>query len=414
MTKFTIIIPTRMRADTLLWTLKTCIGQDYENLQIVVSDNASDDNTFEVVKEFNDSRVRYYKTPQRLSMSDNWDFALEKINDGYVCVIGDDDGLAPGAIKNVSAIVEEYKVDAINSKDKAIYFWPGYIEEEFQGCFQLSMNDTFKVVDTNKRFQKSFQNFSSFELPQLYHGFVRTDVIKKLAAPDQRIFKSAIPDIYSSIILGHSLKKHIQSNYPFTIHGLSHHSIGSSYALQHKKSKPAEQFLSEAGELSHKRIVMSPAITTIMADGFLCAGEYIKNFPEADMKKIIYLTIKEARSKPRKELYDIIAEAALQTSRINNLESYAMQVIKENPYNESSSAGFESKLGYMSRSETLSLQSLNFGAKNIHDIFKLMQNFLSDKPEYYYSKPFLEPLPDLLKREFAYIRNLIIRKLKGI
>ena len=54
--KFSIVVPTCERASTLRFTLKTIIEQDYDNLQIIVSDNFSNDETKEVVQSFSDSR----------------------------------------------------------------------------------------------------------------------------------------------------------------------------------------------------------------------------------------------------------------------------------------------------------------------------------------------------------------------
>jgi glycosyltransferase involved in cell wall biosynthesis len=47
--KFTILVPTRERAYTLHETLKTCVAQDHDRLEIIVSDNFSRDNTREIV-----------------------------------------------------------------------------------------------------------------------------------------------------------------------------------------------------------------------------------------------------------------------------------------------------------------------------------------------------------------------------
>ena len=44
-TKFTVIVPTRERADTLHYCLQTIVRQKYDNLQILVSDNFSQDDT---------------------------------------------------------------------------------------------------------------------------------------------------------------------------------------------------------------------------------------------------------------------------------------------------------------------------------------------------------------------------------
>jgi glycosyltransferase involved in cell wall biosynthesis len=58
---FTIIIPTKDRAEYLHHTLRTCSIQDYENLEVIVSDDGSSDNTKEVALEASrkDTRIRY-------------------------------------------------------------------------------------------------------------------------------------------------------------------------------------------------------------------------------------------------------------------------------------------------------------------------------------------------------------------
>ena len=52
---FTVVIPTRERYDMLEYALRTCVMQDYDNLDIIVSDNFSQDRTREVVESFKDS-----------------------------------------------------------------------------------------------------------------------------------------------------------------------------------------------------------------------------------------------------------------------------------------------------------------------------------------------------------------------
>ena len=57
-TTFTIGIPTRNRATFLERAIECAVGQTYPHVEIVVSDNASDDETPEVVRRFGE-RVRY-------------------------------------------------------------------------------------------------------------------------------------------------------------------------------------------------------------------------------------------------------------------------------------------------------------------------------------------------------------------
>ncbi|MGZ8158598.1 MAG: glycosyltransferase family 2 protein, partial [Methylobacter sp.] len=67
MEKYTVIIPTRDRAETLEATLRTCLRQTYENFEIIVSDNCSGDNTKEIVDGLHDPRIRYINPGRRLS-----------------------------------------------------------------------------------------------------------------------------------------------------------------------------------------------------------------------------------------------------------------------------------------------------------------------------------------------------------
>jgi glycosyltransferase involved in cell wall biosynthesis len=92
MNSVTVIIPTREHPETLLATLRTVIQQDYDRLEIIVSDNFSNDSTEDVVRSFTDRRVKYINTGKRLSMSENWDFALSHATGDWISVLGDDDG----------------------------------------------------------------------------------------------------------------------------------------------------------------------------------------------------------------------------------------------------------------------------------------------------------------------------------
>jgi glycosyltransferase involved in cell wall biosynthesis len=99
-----IVIPTRERAEPLYWAIKSCLLQDYSNYKIVISDNDSMDNTAEIVHAFSDSRIEYIKTSRRLSMSENWEFALKHVDEGYVIYLGDDDGLVPNVLTIVAGL----------------------------------------------------------------------------------------------------------------------------------------------------------------------------------------------------------------------------------------------------------------------------------------------------------------------
>src|SRR5208337_997088 len=100
-----VIIPTRERPETLQYALQTALDQKSRNFEVIVSDNFSQDNTAQVVRSLSDPRIRLINPGRRLSMCDNWDFALLHAAGDYVTFIGDDDAIVPGALDKLEASI---------------------------------------------------------------------------------------------------------------------------------------------------------------------------------------------------------------------------------------------------------------------------------------------------------------------
>ena len=66
-------MPTRNRAEGLARSLASTCGQDYGRLEILISDNASDDDTERVCRETAaaDSRIRYIRQQQNIGLYGN-------------------------------------------------------------------------------------------------------------------------------------------------------------------------------------------------------------------------------------------------------------------------------------------------------------------------------------------------------
>ena len=95
---FSVVIPTRERCETLEFAIKTILSQTYDNFELIIMDNYSQDKTQEIVKSYEDARIRYFQSTKRLSMRDNWEAALSHVNGTWMIFIGDDDGLIPDSL----------------------------------------------------------------------------------------------------------------------------------------------------------------------------------------------------------------------------------------------------------------------------------------------------------------------------
>lgn len=87
----TIAIPTYNRAVSYLpQALQSALSQTYSNLDIVVADNCSSDNTEAIVRNLADSRVRYFRQPVNIGAHANFKFCLEQARGVYFLLLQDD------------------------------------------------------------------------------------------------------------------------------------------------------------------------------------------------------------------------------------------------------------------------------------------------------------------------------------
>ena len=93
--KVSIIIPTFNRAKYLTRAVSSALAQDYNDMEVIVSDNDSTDDTGVVVESFmDDKRFKYFKNSKNLGMAPNWRKALNEYATGdFFIILSDDDYL---------------------------------------------------------------------------------------------------------------------------------------------------------------------------------------------------------------------------------------------------------------------------------------------------------------------------------
>lgn len=97
----TIGIPTYNRADGYLKNaLESALAQTYENIEIVVSDNCSTDNTGELVNSFGDNRIRYFRQEVNTKVEQNFNFCVDQARGEYFLLLCDDDLIDPDFVES--------------------------------------------------------------------------------------------------------------------------------------------------------------------------------------------------------------------------------------------------------------------------------------------------------------------------
>jgi glycosyltransferase involved in cell wall biosynthesis len=93
----TVLIPTFQRAKLLKRAIDSVLSQTYQNFEIIVCDNASQDQTFQIVENLRsrDSRIKYFRHTENIGMNKNFTFAVSKVRTPFFCFLSDDDYYLP-------------------------------------------------------------------------------------------------------------------------------------------------------------------------------------------------------------------------------------------------------------------------------------------------------------------------------
>src|SRR5215510_863870 len=87
----TIAIPTFNRAQWLKDCILSALAQSYSRYELIVSDNASTDQTPAALAEFDDRRLRVLRHERNLGPVANWNACVQHAKGDYIVVVPDDD-----------------------------------------------------------------------------------------------------------------------------------------------------------------------------------------------------------------------------------------------------------------------------------------------------------------------------------
>lgn len=109
MTLISVGLPVYNAAERVPDVVASVLGQDHTELELVISDNASTDDTEDVCRELaaKDDRIVYYRQPTNLGILNNFRTAMRVATGTYFRWIGDDDRLEPSCLSTLRRPFED-------------------------------------------------------------------------------------------------------------------------------------------------------------------------------------------------------------------------------------------------------------------------------------------------------------------
>lgn len=170
--KFSIIVPSRNGGKYLQACIESIITQDYDDYELIISDDHSTDNTKELLKTYlSHPNIKIIQPEEELSMTEHWEWALSYAQGAWQIFVGQDDGLQPYFFQHADKLIKianTKKVRTIMSA-RAFYFWQGC--EPLYGDVSINFIASNKIKLHNTIFEAGkalFGIHTYFELPEMY------------------------------------------------------------------------------------------------------------------------------------------------------------------------------------------------------------------------------------------------------
>jgi glycosyltransferase involved in cell wall biosynthesis len=180
---FSVVIPTRNRADLLVNSaLKSVLNQGFEDFEVVICDNASTDNTQELMKSISDPRVRYIHSPKWIPKERFFEFSLNYAQGKFSILFFDDDVLIPDALEECHRILNNFDVDILTFSSAACYYYPNWHEADKRNSLTIPRySNNVYIRNSQEHLKKVFAARVAFRgTPNVTNSFYKTPFIKGL------------------------------------------------------------------------------------------------------------------------------------------------------------------------------------------------------------------------------------------
>jgi glycosyl transferase family 2 len=287
---FSVIVPTYNRSDLVRLAIETILKQTFQDFEVVVSDNWSEDDTIEVVQGFGDARIRCVRPPQHLPLPDHWEWARAQGDGRLEMMLSDDDALSPIALERFADVHRCHGADFMFSS------FAEYRDQSYPGPFRNTLEcapfpGTDRVVRPAEFVGTLFSFRPIFNMHPTAFVF-SADLANTIARRRGRFFKTIGVEYYAWPIAAALARRAFYVGVPLTITGRASKSWGTNMVLINPGEKKIEQFISDVSKAPRIAPLSNYTFVNLMAEGILRAKQ---DFPEElgafEFDKQVYLRL---------------------------------------------------------------------------------------------------------------------------
>jgi glycosyltransferase involved in cell wall biosynthesis len=205
---FSVVLPTYNRAQYLPLAIRSVLNQTCSDFELIISNGGSTDNTKDVVESFDDPRIRYIESKEKLSIGGNYQTALNEANGKYITFLGDDDAFVPTMFEQVGQIINQKQAEIVAFRF-CNYYSDNYVEfnglpiqsnsmaiESFGSKLTaLSAGEALNLLFAHHKIKNAALN-KDFIIPYLANAVYHHTVFSKLKTKTDCLFALTPADMY--------------------------------------------------------------------------------------------------------------------------------------------------------------------------------------------------------------------------
>lgn len=235
-----VVVPTKNRYYYLKYLLEYVKEIDLPQIELIVQDNSDDiegQRDFEIwFNEFNGGPNFIYEyVSHSLSVIENSDRAIRKVNGKYVMFLGDDDIFSQHVLELLS-YMEKESIHAAFPKNSS-YSWPNVKSrlygDKLSGKYVPTLHTSkITVLSGKDELGKVLQlgGTDILQLPRVYHGIVSRSILESIYDLTGSYFPGPSPDMANAVAVSLLVDKYIVVDIPYIISGHSKQSTGGQGA----------------------------------------------------------------------------------------------------------------------------------------------------------------------------------------
>ena len=287
--RFSIVIPTRQRHQTLPYAIQSVLFQNCDDFELIVQDNCSGPETWDVVKQFRTPKLKYQRAGRLLPMNENWEMALDLCEGDYLFYMGDDDALMPDGLRLAADILQRTELEIL-SWQKYTYWWESSLEPTLHGRLFLHLGCNFQMVDPRAMLESFYDWKIGFGvLPSIYTSLVHRRVVEQVRArTGGTYFTIGAPDVWTGITNSLVAQRVGVFERGLSLSGNSGASTGCAYFFRSKGEARRRDYHAEEGgtleQLTHSALIPSVNLEINHADQQIRAKEML--FPNDDRLQV--------------------------------------------------------------------------------------------------------------------------------